>query len=271
MFGRVLKGSFAKSLSTFRRISFSHDGDFAYFPIRVENPLSIIDASKVSFNKEIDIVIKTHSPDELPYHGIDLFDPEKNDDLVKYGITREAVTRIVLRGDSRNIVQINEVGGFHPRFTDPSLDPLENRHPLDILDHRQSPWGSGFVSTTISQQIAHGFGQAYGYFTARDNVPARMIYTVYTLVVTGAMTPSHNHSEKEFSIPGGIDKEGIVAYRHCEAKDVKGSRNLLSLSLSSIFVNKNFAKNNPHLVQDVVQTQLLCDERIVDHENKLRM
>lgn len=228
--------------------------------IEVENkckfPVDSMDAFQLKIN---DIIICAHSVDALPYNSEELLSPKKNQQLREYGITRDSHTRVVLRGDSRSIQEIKEVGGFHPNCT--SRDYISDwskkpQKPLDVAKHRSSSgtMRSGFVSTTVNQATAHLFGKPSLY-----NRKSNSTYTIYSLLATGAMTPAENlwFREKEYSVPGGIDYEDIIAYRECRFLDDSHF-----IKCSDIFFNKKFAKKYPHLVDEVLHTQLLKDETI---------
>jgi hypothetical protein len=262
-----------------------------FIVVEVDNPCSFFpgDAnlprdSKTKFS-EINMVTQPISPDVLPYKDESLLDPHKNVDLPEYGIDRDTNERMVLRADRRNIEEIDRVGGFHPQYTNPlSSDPMKlNPHhrPLNVVQHRRHSFGSGFVSTTSSQLIAHYFGSglvkynekyqcftnyAYTYllyclhlFGARFPDTECGTYTVYTLLVRGAMTPATSGQlydwQKEYSVPGGIDKEDILAFRTCT--NVEDS---FHFKCSDIFVNKKVLNKNPKLLSEILKTQLIDNE-----------
>lgn len=220
-----------------------------FFQMKVENPckFGIYDDPAVFSQPNINIITKTHDPRALPHSDVDALDPKKNSVLTSAGISRDPHTRVVLRSDTRSMEQISEAGGFRPKNFNPEKKIILGSNPLDLINHRKGGTdGSGFVSTTVSQRIAHRFGASH---------PS---YTVYSLLATGAMTPATAGGlydfEVEYSAPGGIDKQDIIAYRECEKKYLA--------VCSDIHVNSMFAKKHPDLVDDVINTQLVCDEKI---------
>ena len=69
-------------------------------------------------------------------------------------------------------------------------------------------------------------------------------YTIYALNAIGAMSPSPNYYEnqKEYSIPGGVDKEDIIAYRRCAANRSKSG---LEIKCSELFFNNRYKNKIP--------------------------
>lgn len=228
-----------------------HVDEHSFVKVKVENPCEFsLGDSNVFLPHDIDVITNNAiQPQELPYHDAAILDAKINTKLSEYGIQRDLHTRMVLRGDKRGGKTIFEAGGFFPRCAKSNQSPLPASCSLDVVRHRDGALDtSGFVSTTVSQEVAHRFG--WGHWGSA--------YAVYTMLVTGAVTPSSNiglfSDEKEYSVPGGIENKDILAYRECNAN--------MRSTCSDIQLNSLFAKNHPEMVSEVVRTQLLCDEKV---------
>ncbi len=195
--------------------------------------------------QQIDIILKKDiDPKTLPY--ADVYTQAV---LEGVGLERKAVgvkrfndCRLLLRGDDRSPDEIFEAGGFHPQYTNPLSSPKKGKDILDVNQHRFFPEGSGLVSCTSSLGTAGHFADTSGY--------------VYLVKATGAIGPCALNRELEYSVPGGVDAEDIVAYRK------KGSK--YSFCGSSIFINKSFMNRYPDQVNDVIQAFLQKNECCVD-------
>ena len=95
--------------------------------------------------------------------------------------------------------------------------------------------------------------------------------------MTGAIGPSSlvSPQESEFSAPGGVDAEDIVAYRalHPQVPDIEDIEDdipELSFSGSSIYISEQFIKDYPDRVSDLVDSLLQKNERCVDKESVIK-
>jgi hypothetical protein len=222
---------------------------FTQIPIS-DNQTSIdLDKEKI-----IDIIIKCRNENELPYHNLNSLKDVK---IIK----RETCDRVTLRGDNRSIEQIQEAGGFHPRWT---ISGEENKKhdPFDIMEHRECSMGSGFVSTTIDPKEAHDYGRRFASHGDSNPVNKNTVhkYTIYALNAIGAMTPTPppSDNETEYSVPGGIDAEDIIAYRECTRLFFSENTE----TCSDIFFNNKYKKRYPELVEPVINAMLIGNEKI---------
>lgn len=159
------------------------------------------------YKTSIDVTGQCYRVSDLPYQQeLIISNPD-------FEFMRDRCSRIFLRGDDRNIEEIKESGGFHPNST------RENKSsPLDLYSHKFKSTGSGFVSFTTEPNVAHLFGNRFANYNKNKK------YTLYAAWAVGAVVTSSvkqviEHelpNIDEYDVPGGIDKENIVAYRECE-------------------------------------------------------
>lgn len=216
-----------------------------------KNSVSFADKDNYKCSDPFDIKINEHPNEPLPYEDLAILNPNSNPDLTKLNINRDQATRVVLRSDHRNMEQITEAGGFHPKCTwSEHIDTDEKT--LDVTRHRLSSSTSGFVSSTVSPKAAHMFGVDYA--QNHDNK-----YTVYALETTGAMSPGtsmdYYPEEHEYSIIGGVDLDKVISYRNCEL-----DRSNYHSTCSNLFFNEKFIKDRPALVEKTIEVQLFKNE-----------
>lgn len=213
-------------------------------------------------SKTLDIVLtQSIPPSKLPY--ADIYTEEK---LQEIKAQRFNNCMILARGDKRSISAIQYSGGFHPQFTNPEIKtPKIGADILDVIQHRKLVEGSGLVSFTSNIQVAKKFAEneSKGY--------------IYFAKVTGAIGPSSlvSPQESEFSAPGGVDAEDIVAYRalHSEVQDIEDIEDdipELSFSGSSIYISEQFIKDYPDRVSDLIDSLLQKNERCIDKESLIK-
>lgn len=179
-----------------------------------------------SYPSPVNVQSRCFKSSQLPYEN----ELKTMNPTVEY--KRENCSTIVLRGDDRDIDTIQAAGGFHPNST----YQFHRDNPLDIRSHRIDSSGSGFLSTTKSPGTAHSYGVTFanrtkskelsfwGYTFLRWNYHVRE-YTLYALEVDGAVFLAPEQLRKhqlfdidEYSVPGGVDADRIVAFRKCKLK-----------------------------------------------------
>jgi hypothetical protein len=196
-------------------------------------------------SKEISIILTKHiDAEKLPYADTEQLGEAY---LKSIGARRFNNCMIVARGDTRSPKEIFEVGGFHPKFTAPgSVAKSEIKDVLDVVSHRGATEGSGLVSYTVDPSIARSFGSDEGgYF--------------YLAKATGAVGPSEQDfykKEKEYSVPGGVDAEDIVAVRKVKQGEAGSFE-------ESIFISKAFIEKYPERVPEVIHACLALNEQAV--------
>ena len=215
--------------------------------------------------KTLDIVlVQSIPPSKLPY--ADIYTQDK---LAEIKAERFNQCMILARGDSRSITAISYAGGFHPQYTNPETKlAKQGKDILDVIQHRRLVEGSGLVSFTSDIEVAKNFsvGEEKGF--------------VYFVKVTGAIGPSPmiNHQESEFSVPGGVDAKNIVAFRalNSQIQDIEDIMDNdtdvseVSFSGSSIYISRQFIKDYPDRVGDLIDSILQKNERCVDKDNVIK-
>jgi hypothetical protein len=91
-------------------------------------------------------------------------------------------------------------------------------------------------------------------YYAESNIQGKQKYKigyVYFIKVTGAIPPYEGGSESEYSAPGGVDSDDIVAYRKVE-EDSWGVRRFSS----SLFIAKSFVEKYPNKTKEVLLASL---------------
>lgn len=173
-------------------ISYEKNNDSKVLPV-------LSDSRALNFNPNTPPI----PSDQLPYSEI-----YTETYLKEKGKQRNSIPALLLRGDTRALELIDS---FSPQYTNPDSTPREGTtggvpDSMDIEKHIVSAKGSGLVSFT------HSLGTAKG-FTYSDESDIGYIYLIKgrgEIVVP----PSKNQvSESEHAIPGGVDKEDIIAYR----------------------------------------------------------
>jgi hypothetical protein len=206
-------------------------------------------------NKQIKIItLKTKDnesilPSNLPYAG---FFTSSYLNSAKIQAQRVSECIVIARGDSRLPEEIFSSGGFHPQFTNP-LAQDKARTGDDILDvakHREDSPGSGLVSCSSNMHDALTFS------AGKDDRGA-----VYFVKVRGAIDPGKVlDSESEYSVPGGMDAEDIVAYRLTSLGLDETGRTVSGFHGSSIFISHHFLKNYPGEVNTLIDNFLQHNE-----------
>jgi len=262
---RNIKAIMFKAPITFRATS----------PVRFNSlyiKIPVANSEYVELNKTplpiINIVMKSRAFEELPYKDL----LNNNLRLKEAGIYRDNWERVTIRGDNRTIEKIHEAGGFNPNWTN-TEEQDGKRDPLDVLRHRENSNGSGFVSTTVDPEEAHYYGQKFAMFAQGDPFlienKTSFKYNIYALNAIGAMKATSTSQflssrETETSVPGGIDKEDIIAYRECDCQvnqDSYYTQKRLT-QCSAIFFNKHFKEKYPELVEPIAKAMLIGKEAL---------
>lgn len=199
----------------------------------------------------VDITLNANiDPKKLPY--ADIFTPEA---LSKQGCSRLNTCRIVARGDARSLDEISYFGGFHPSGAVTATYKEDSSYILDVISHRISPDGSGFVSFTTAIDVAKRYCTSSPGPVIAARAQSKNIGFVYFAKGTGLISPSSQicPQEFEYSAPGGIDAEDIVAYRQVNVRKI-------CFDKSSIFINPDFIKKYPNKVAFMINSFLMKDE-----------
>lgn len=222
---------------------------FIEFKIAQETePLSELErraqsSDKLTDEKKRDVVswkLKELNPTDLPYSNAPFLQANY---LKEKKQERLSSVNIFLRADHvppETIILKRK--GFHPHPTiTGNYGKLWDKPDkiLDIERHRITSAYTGSVSCTDNIQVLKNFN------ADQDNI------YVYMLKASGAVTTgdSRMKEECEYTVPGGVDADDIIAFR-------KLSSDFGFSASDSLYVSENFLKDNSDLLEKILSVYL---------------
>lgn len=194
---------------------------------KTDDEQEAIKASNTNQVSHTNLALKKIAKEKLPYHG---FYTQMKDDFLP---NRQDEVTLLLRSDHVQPYTVLSNGGFQPHGVEnDSIDSFA----LDPQGHAISSENSGMVSCTYSMDMI-------------KNYDANCENFVYMVKATGAFANTNPRKiECEYTVPGGIDAEDIVAFRQ-----LRGSEGYSNDFLGQpLYIRESFLRRYPELIHYIL-------------------